>query len=168
MDEPCEVAAGLFDGRAECSEREDRRQRFRQTPADDFLRVCIRNKVQVTAPIIEFYIGDVAHPQLVGGRGNEIFDEVLPLVVAMVGVRRGADPAGFLHQMVAAQQVQKRIPSGHPSAVKHRRQHQPQFHSTNTGIDLPYLVHGIKNPALYRQFLNTIRLLLVKGLTVLP
>ena len=63
--------------------------------------------MQVAASAPEVDVGDVAHPQLVGARWHKSPDKVLPLVVAVVRVRRGAAPAGRLHQLVATQNTQE-------------------------------------------------------------
>ena len=65
MDESRQVVAtDLFYGHAECPERKDCRQRFRQTPADDLLRVCIRDEVQVAASIVSPDVSGIAIPAL--------------------------------------------------------------------------------------------------------
>ena len=142
MDEPREVAtASLSNGHAERLKREYGCQRFRQTPTDDLVRVSIRNEMQIAAPAIELDIGDVAHPQLVGTRRDESLDEVLPLVVAVVGVRRGAAPAGLLHQVVPAKHVHELVAPGHPARIEHHREHQPEFHAPDAGVNPAYLTH---------------------------
>ena len=63
--------------------------------------------MQIAASTGEVNVGDVALPQLVSGRRLESFDKVLPLVIAVVGVRRRTAPAKLLHESVATQQVQE-------------------------------------------------------------
>ena len=59
--------------------------------------------MQVTASTSEVDVGDIALPQLVSGRRPETLDEILPLVVAVVGVGRRTAPARLLHEPVATQ-----------------------------------------------------------------
>ena len=98
VDESREVVpSGLFYCHAECLEGENSRKRIGQAPAHNLVRVGIRDQVQVAASVLKIDVGDVAHPQLVGACRDEAFDKVLPLVVSVVGVRRGACPAGLQH-----------------------------------------------------------------------
>ena len=121
--------------------------------------------MQVAASASEVYIGYITLPQLVGCRRGESLDEILPLVVAVVGVGRRAAPAGFLHQVVATQQLQERIAPGHPARIVHHAEHRPQLNSTYARIKPADLTHGIKDAYLTCQSLRIVRLLLVKGLT---
>lgn len=59
--------------------------------------------MQIAASTNEVDIGDIALPQLVSCRRLESLDEILPLVVAVVRVGRGAAPARLLHEVVATQ-----------------------------------------------------------------
>ena len=63
--------------------------------------------MQVAASASEVDVGDIALPQLVSCRRLEALDEILPLVVAVVGVRRRTALARLLHESVATQQVQE-------------------------------------------------------------
>jgi len=126
VDESREItSASLFDGHAESFESEDGCQGFCQAPANDFLRISISYEMQVAASASEVNVGDVALPQLVRCRWLESLDEILPLVVAVVGVRRRTALARFLHKMVATQQVQKRIAPRHPARIEHYTEHRP-------------------------------------------
>ena len=108
VDESREVTfTSLFDGHAEGFECEDCCQRFCQAPADDLLRISIRHQMQVAASASEVDVADIALPQLVSCRRLEALDEILPLVVAVVGVRRRTALARLLHESVATQQVQE-------------------------------------------------------------
>ena len=166
VDESGEVAStGLFYGHAEGFEREDRCQGFCQAPANDLLRIGVRHEVQVAASTCEIDVGDVALPQLVSGRRLESLDEILPLMVAVVGVRRGTAPARLLHKSMATQHIQKRIAPRHPARIEHHAEHLPELHTADTWIKTADLMHGIKDTYLTCQSLRIVRLLLVKGLT---
>ena len=126
MDESRQITASrLFYGHAESPESIIGSKGIRQAPTHYLLGIGIRHQMQVAAAFSQVNVGDVAHPQLVSGCGNESLDKVLPLVVAVVGVGRGAALAGLLHQLVAAQQVQERVATGHPVSIKHVTEHQP-------------------------------------------
>ena len=102
MDESGEVTStGLLYGHAEGFESEDGCKGFCQTPAHDLLRIGISYEMQVAASTSEVDVSDIALPQLVSGHRLESLDEILPLVVAVVGVRCRAAPTRLLHQMVA-------------------------------------------------------------------
>ena len=159
------TSASLFYGHAEGFEREDRCQRVRQAPAHDLLRIGIRHEVQIAASVSEVDVGDVALPELVSGRRLESLDEILPLMVAVVGVSRGTALARLLHESVATQQVQERIAPRHPARIEHHAKHLPEFHSADARVKPTDLLHGIKDTDLACQFLRIVRLLLVKGLT---
>ena len=104
VDESGEVAStSLFYGHAEGFESEDGCQGFCQAPANDLLRISISYEMQVTASTSEVDVGDIALPQLVSGHRPETLDEILPLVVAVVGVGRRTAPARLLHEPVATQ-----------------------------------------------------------------
>ena len=108
VNEPGKVTSTcLFNGHAEGFERKDRCKGFCQAPAHDFLRIGISYEMQVTASVSEVDVGDIALPQLVSCRRLEALDEILPLVVAVVGVRRRTALARLLHESVATQQVQE-------------------------------------------------------------
>ena len=121
--------------------------------------------MQVAASASEVDVGDVALPQLVGSRRPESLDEILPLVVSVVGVRRGAAPAGLLHEPAATQQVQERVASGHPARIEHHAEHLPELNPADARIKTADFMHGIKDSYLTCQLLRIVRLLLVKGLT---
>ena len=166
VDESGEVAStGLFYGHTEGFKREDGCQGFCKTPANNLLRIGISYEMQVAASAYKVDIGYVALPQLVGGRRLKSLDEILPLMVAMVGISRGAAPAGLLHQMVATQHVQERIAAGHPSRAEHPTEHIPELYAADARVKPADFMHGINNPNLTCQLLSIIRLLLVKGLT---
>ena len=166
VDESREVtSASLFYGHAEGFERENGSKGISQTPAYDLLRIGIRHKMQVAATAHEVDVCDVAHPQLISCSRSETLDEILPLVVAVVRVRRGAALARLLHQMVATQQIQERIAPGHPACIEHHAEHQPEFDPSDARIKTPDLMNGVKDADLAGQFLRLVRLLLVKGLT---
>lgn len=57
--------------------------------------------MQVAASANKVDVSYIALPQLIGSRWLEALNEILPLVEAVVGVRRGAAPAGLLHKSVA-------------------------------------------------------------------
>ena len=59
--------------------------------------------MQVAASISELDVCYIALPQLVGGSWFKSLDEILPLVKAVVGVRRGATLARLLHKVVSMQ-----------------------------------------------------------------
>ena len=59
--------------------------------------------MQIAASASEVDVGDIALPQLVSGHRPETLDEILPLVVAVVGVGRRTAPARLLHEPVATQ-----------------------------------------------------------------
>ena len=101
--------------------------------------------MQIAASVYKLDIGNIAYPQLIGTRRNESLDEVLPLVVAVVGVRRGAALTRLLHQSMTAQQVHKLVAPKHPSRIEHHREHQPEFHAADARINLTYLTYCIKN-----------------------
>ena len=119
------TSTSLFYGHAEGFEREDSSQRFCQAPANYFLRVGIRYEMQIAASASDVNIGYIALPQLVGSCWFESLDEILPLVVAVVGVRRRTAPARLLHESVTTQQVQERITPRHPACVEHHAEHRP-------------------------------------------
>jgi len=121
--------------------------------------------MKIAATASEVDIGDVALPQLVSSRGLKTSYEILPLVVAVVGVGRGAAPARLLHEPVTTQQVQERIATRHPARIEHHAEHRPEFHTADARIKPTYLMHGIKDTHLTCQLLRLVRLFLVKGLT---
>ena len=123
--------------------------------------------MQVTASTSEVNVSDITLPQLVCSRWPEALDEILPLVIAVVGVRRGTALARLLHQMVATQQVQERVAPRHPTLIEHHAQHRPKFHTSDAWIKPADFMHSIKNAYLTCQFLRLVRLLLVKGLTAM-
>ena len=121
--------------------------------------------MQIAASANEVDIGYIALPQLVGCRRCEALDEIRPLVVAVVGVRRGTALARLLHESVTTHQVQERIAPRHPARIEHHAKHLPEFHSTDARIKPTDFMHGIKDTYLTCQLLCIVRLLLVKGLT---
>lgn len=123
--------------------------------------------MQVAASTSEVDVGDVALPQLVSCRRLESLYEILPLVVAVVGVRRRTALARLLHEPVATQEVQERIATRHPTRIEHHAKHLPELHPAYTRIKLADLMHGIKDANLTCQILRIVRLLLVKGLTAM-
>ena len=123
--------------------------------------------MQVAASTSEVDVGDVALPQLVSCRRLESLYEILPLVVAVVGVRRRTALARLLHKSVATQQVHERVAPRPPARIEHHAEHLPEFYPADTWIKTADLVHSIKDPDLACQFLLIVRLLLVKGLTAM-
>ena len=159
------TSASLFYGHAEGFEGEYGCQRVCQAPTHDLLRVGISHEMQVAASANKVDVGDVALPQLVSRRRSESLDEVLPLMVAVVGVRRGTALARLLHEPVTTQQVQERIAPGHPARIEHHAEHLPELYPADARVKSADLLHGIKDADLACQPLRIVRLLLVKGLT---
>ncbi len=58
-------------------------------------------------------IGDVTYPQLVGPRWDKSPDEVLPFVVAVIGVRRVTGLGRGQHQVIKTQQFIETVPAHH-------------------------------------------------------
>ncbi len=119
---------GMGYGLPEGLERLRGAQRRRDLVAYDLVRVGIGDYVQVArATAFEWYIGYVGHPQLVRGGGREAAHEVLPLVVAVVGVGRAAGLRTRQHETTPAEQAEEAVAAGHPFTTEDRAEHQPRL-----------------------------------------
>lgn len=104
---------GMGYGLPEGVERLRGAKRRRDLVAYDLVRVGIGDQVQVArATAFEWYVGYVGHPQLVRGGGREAAHEVLPLVVAVVGVGRAAGLRTRQHETATAEQAEEAVAAG--------------------------------------------------------
>ena len=120
--------------------------------------------MKIAASINKVYVCNVAYPQLVAAGGNEAADEVLVLVVAVIGVGGMARLRTSLHQLKITQQVKEGITAGHPVVNEHTLHHQPQLVVPYTWVHLTYLSHCINNAYHAMRTLLLALLLLVVGL----
>ena len=121
--------------------------------------------MQVTDAVIGVYICYIANPQLIRPCGHETFDEILPFVVAVIGIRCMARFGRTAEQHVLAEYFQKSIASGHPILTEHIAKHEPQFVSANSRIYATDFFYCANNTGFSAEFLITITLKLVIGLS---
>jgi len=173
MDQPFEGLAAAHDHGLLCRHlqglyRNSRLERPGQRPSNNLVRVGIGDEVQVAhISVRQGDVGDVGHPQLVGGSGYEAPYLILVLVVAVVGVRRVAGLRPWKHQTPAAQGYEETVAAGHEVAPEHGDEHQPQLVATDAGIlraDFPDSVNSIL--LMFHLFLD-VGLRLVEGLTTM-
>ena len=68
MDESRQITASrLFYGHTKSFECKQDSKGARQAPAHYLIGICIRHQMQIAAAFCQINVGDVAHPQLVGG-----------------------------------------------------------------------------------------------------
>lgn len=142
-------------------------ERVSQHPAYDFVGISVCDKVQIAVSISRGEVGDIRHPQLVGGCQDKPADEVLPLVVTVVGVGRMTGLRGRKHQMMTAQKDVKTIPSHDIVPSVHVFEHQPQLKGTDAKVFLPDIPDILNKLTLTHDFLLHVDLHLVEGLTAM-
>ena len=159
---------GLVDGHLQSLHRDGGLERVGQCPSHDLVRVGIGDEVQVAhVPARQGDVSDVGHPQLIGGSGHEAPYLVLPLVVAVVGIRRVARLRLGKHQTLTAQNRKEPVTPRDEVTTEHADEHQPQFVAAYAGILTADLHDGIDDPLLMRHLLLNVCLRLVEGLTTM-
>ena len=118
-------------------------------------------------PVGELYVSDVAYPQPVGGGKDKTLDQVFPLVIAVVGIRRVADLPGRKHQPVLPQKRAEAVATGHELLPEESDEHYPQLVAADTGILVADLTHGIKHETFTLYLCSDVGLRLVEGLTAM-
>ena len=111
--------------------------------------------------------GDVGHPELVGRSRHKVLDEVLPLVVAVVGVRRVARLRSGKHQPPAAQDDEETVASWNEVAPEHGDEHQPQLIATYARILITDFPDSGNHILLMFQLSLNVSLRLVESLTTM-
>lgn len=61
-----------------------------EAPAYDVMGVGVGDEMEVTVAFAQRDVGDVGYPELMRGLGDEVGDEVLPFVEAVIRVGRAA------------------------------------------------------------------------------
>ena len=139
-----------------------------QSPAYNHVRVGIGDQVQVAhVAVCKGDVGYVSHPQPVGCGRNKPLNKVLPLVVAVVGVRRVAGLRLGEHQTLAAQQHEETVTPRHEVAPEHRYEHQPQLVAPGAGILRADFPDSIDDLTLTSHLILNVGLRLVEGLTAM-
>ena len=173
MDESLEDFAarhgyGLIDGHPQCLHGDGCLECPGQSPADNLVRVGIGDQVQVAhVAACQGDVGDVGSPKLVGCGRDKAPDQVLVLVVAVVGVRRVAGLRLGKHQPLAAHQHKEAVTPRHEVAPEHRYEHQPQLVAADAGIlraDFPDCIYDL---TLMSHLPLNVDLRLVEGLTAM-
>lgn len=93
--------------------------------------------------VVEHDVGDVSHPQLIGHHRLKAVYEVLPLVVAVVGVGRMARFGRREHQSMTAQESEETVPTHHLVPAVDVTQHEPQLVASDARIlltDFAYIL----------------------------
>ena len=116
---------------------------------------------------VQGYAGDVCHPQRVGGQGLDSPDEVLPLAVAVVGVRRVPRLGRGQHQVMAAEQAEEAVAPGHETASEHRHEHCPELVAAYAGIPAADFTHGGEERPFTPNTDGYVGLRLVEGLAAM-
>ena len=61
-------------------------QTFAQVPADDFVRVVVRDQTQIAEVLEPADVGNVTRPKLIRADGFQVFCQVWILVIGVIGV----------------------------------------------------------------------------------
>lgn len=118
-------------------------QALGQRPPDYLMCEGVGQQVQVGYALVCVYIGDVGHPQLVGGRQLHPLGQVLVFAVVMVGVGRVPAPLGLEHQTVVVHQTVESVTASHLAGI-HVLEHYEQLvgpYAGSLGADGFYRSH---------------------------
>ena len=158
----------LLNGHLQRLHRNGGLERLCQFPAHDLMGVGIRYQMQVAyITACKGNVGDISHPQLVGCSEHDVLDQVLVLVVAVVGVRRMTGLRFGKHQFLTAQQDVEAVAAWNKGAPEHIDEHQPQLVAAYTGILIADFLDSFDDFCLTLLFCLNVGLRLVEGLTAM-
>ena len=138
VDQAAGVVANALHGHAEGLHRISRVEGRADAPTDDLLAVRVEDERQVAeavaGPAIAHHdVGDVADPQLVGRRGDEVLDEVLVRREPVGGVRRARLPDAPAHlQAVLVDDAAEAVAADWVVAAELALVHEPQLHPADS------------------------------------
>ena len=173
VDQPLEAVAsthghGLGDGLFQGLHGYGRAKAVGKHPAHYLVGVRVGYQVQVAdAPVGQVYVGDVGHPYTVGFHRDKPFHQVLPLVVAVVGVGRMADLAGREHQAVTPQQHVEAVAPGHETGAEQGAEHYPKLVTADAGVFMTDFLHVGDDDTLASRFFHDVGFQLVESLAAM-
>ncbi len=147
-------------------------QRLAHAPADDLLRVIVRDERQVAEVVVarlraEVYhhVRDVAHPKLVGAKGNEFLHQVRIEGQVMAGVRGPGTAPPLAHlQVVALDDIVEAVIADTVLLTERRAVHLPELAAADAAVPAAHVLDKLHDERLLRQLAHLAVAVLVIGL----